>query len=71
MNNYDETQQTWNKVASLYQDKFMDMDLYNETYDLICNSIKKPHAKILEIGCGQGILQNICWASGQTLMYLE
>ncbi len=54
MNNYEETQQTWNKVASLYQDKFMDLDVYNETYDLICNSIKKPDAKILEIGCGPG-----------------
>ncbi len=54
MNNYEETQQTWNKVASLYQEKFMNLDLYNETYDLICNSIKNPHAKILEIGCGPG-----------------
>ncbi len=54
MNPYQETQQTWNKVASLYQDKFMDLDLYNETYDLICNSISKPKAKILEIGCGPG-----------------
>lgn len=54
MTNYEETQQTWNKVASLYQEKFMDLDLYNETYDLICTSIIKPDAKILEIGCGPG-----------------
>ena len=53
-NRYSETFKTWNKVASLYQDKFMDLDLYNSTYDLICNSIIKKNATILEIGCGPG-----------------
>jgi len=51
---YTETFKTWNKVASLYQDKFMDLDLYNDTYDFICNSITKDKAKLLEIGCGPG-----------------
>ncbi len=54
MDRYKETFETWNKVASLYQDKFMDLDLYNNTYDIICNSITKYNAKILEIGCGPG-----------------
>jgi 2-polyprenyl-3-methyl-5-hydroxy-6-metoxy-1,4-benzoquinol methylase len=54
MDSYKETFETWNKVASLYQDKFMDLDLYNSTYDFICNSITKDKAKILEIGCGPG-----------------
>ncbi len=54
MDRYKETFETWNKVASLYQDKFMDLDLYNDTYDFICNSITKNSAKILEIGCGPG-----------------
>jgi trans-aconitate methyltransferase len=54
MDRYKETFETWNKVASLYQDKFMDLDLYNGTYDFICNSIAKDNAKILEIGCGPG-----------------
>lgn len=54
MNPYEETFETWNKVASLYQDKFMNLDNYNETYDLICNSITGKGAKILEIGCGPG-----------------
>jgi 2-polyprenyl-3-methyl-5-hydroxy-6-metoxy-1,4-benzoquinol methylase len=53
-NRYTETFETWNKVASLYQDKFMDLDLYNDTYDFICNNIVKDKAKILEIGCGPG-----------------
>ena len=54
MDHYKETFQTWNKVASLYETKFMDLDMYNETYDFICNSIEVKHAKILEIGCGPG-----------------
>ncbi|WP_396188044.1 class I SAM-dependent methyltransferase [Flavobacterium sp.] len=54
MDRYKETFETWNKVASLYQDKFMDLDLYNETYDFVCNSIEKKNAKLLEIGCGPG-----------------
>lgn len=41
MDRYKETFETWNKVAIRYQEKFMDLDLYNESYDLICNSIQK------------------------------
>lgn len=54
MDRYNETFETWNKIASAYQDKFMDLDLYNETYDFVCNSINKKNAKLLEIGCGPG-----------------
>ncbi len=51
---YKETFETWNKVAALYQDRFMDLDLYNETYDFLCNLLVKENSKILEIGCGPG-----------------
>ena len=54
MDRYKETFDTWNNIASIYQDKFMNLDLYNDTYDYICNSINKQKAKILEIGCGPG-----------------
>jgi 2-polyprenyl-3-methyl-5-hydroxy-6-metoxy-1,4-benzoquinol methylase len=54
MDKYNETFETWNKVASLYQDKFMHLHLYNDTYDFICNSIVKDKANILEVGCGPG-----------------
>ncbi|MFT3904014.1 MAG: class I SAM-dependent methyltransferase [Niabella sp.] len=54
MDRYKETFDTWNNVASIYQDKFMGLDLYNDTYDYICNSVTKPKAKLLEIGCGPG-----------------
>lgn len=54
MDRYKETFETWNKVASLYQDRFMDLELYNDSYDFICNTIANKEAKILEIGCGPG-----------------
>lgn len=54
MDTYKETFETWNNVASLYQEKFMNLDFYNETYDFICNTITKVGAELLEIGCGPG-----------------
>lgn len=51
---YQQTFNTWNKVASLYQDNFMDLDLYDDTYDLFCKLIKKEGARVFEIGCGPG-----------------
>jgi len=54
MDRYKETFETWNKIAKLYQDKFMDLDMYNDSYDFICTSISKKNATILEIGCGPG-----------------
>lgn len=38
MDTYQETLKTWHKPASLYQDRFMDLDLYNETYDFVCQT---------------------------------
>lgn len=54
MDRYQETFDTWNKIAKLYEDRFMNLDLYNDTYDFICDSIIKNKAKILELGCGPG-----------------
>jgi len=51
---YKETFETWNKVAKLYQDKFMDLDLYDDTYDTFCEEVNSENATILEIGCGPG-----------------
>ena len=54
MDKYEETFETWNNIASIYQDKFMDLNLYNDSYDFICNSLTIYKAKLLEIGCGPG-----------------
>jgi trans-aconitate methyltransferase len=44
----------YNKYATQYQDKFMDMDLYLDTYDLFCDLIEKKDADVFEIACGPG-----------------
>lgn len=51
---YSETHTTWNKIAQLYEDKFMELDLYNATHQEFCDLLKDPKGSILEIGCGPG-----------------
>ncbi len=54
MDKYKITFETWNKIAALYQEKFMDLDLYNDSYDIFCTRLGKLNSSILEIGCGPG-----------------
>ena len=54
MDTYQETFDTWNKVAKIYQDKFMNFDLYDDSYDTFCDQLNIDNANILEIGCGPG-----------------
>lgn len=49
-----ETIETYNISAEKYQDKFMEMDLYNDTYDRFCHFIDKSNAEIFEIATGPG-----------------
>ena len=58
MDSYEVTFQSWNNVAAVYQEYFMDLDLYNDTYDLFCQKIAKPNPNIFEIGCGPGNITN-------------
>lgn len=52
-NRLKETIDTYNKSAKQYQEKFMEMDLYNDTFDKFCGAIKKD-GHILEIASGPG-----------------
>lgn len=45
--------EVFDENASLYEKKFMDFDLYNDTYDTFCRLLR-PDAHVLEIGCGPG-----------------
>lgn len=54
MNQNENTIQTWDKLAQKYQEKFKDVELYNDSYDLFCEAIGNDSASILEIGCGPG-----------------
>ncbi len=53
-NPYNETFATWDKIAALYQDKFMDLNLYDDTYHAFCEKLSAQQTDILEIGCGPG-----------------
>lgn len=54
MEPYEETIQSWDQVARRYEEVFMDLDLYNDTYDAFCRQVSIQGADILEIGCGPG-----------------
>lgn len=51
---YSETHNTWNKIAELYEDLFMELSLYNDTYQDFCDLLNNETGSILEIGCGPG-----------------
>lgn len=44
----------FNKLANVYQDKFMDVSMYHDSFDIFCNSIPKEKPAILELACGPG-----------------
>lgn len=54
MDRYLETFETWNSMAARYEAKFMDLALYNASYDRMCDAIQLADANLLEIGCGPG-----------------
>jgi ubiquinone/menaquinone biosynthesis C-methylase UbiE len=59
MDKYQQTFDTWNKLAGLYQEKFMHLDLYNESYDQLCQSLPTK-AEVLDVGCGPGNITRYC-----------
>lgn len=54
MDSYKITFNTWNKIAKLYEEHFMDLHLYDNSYDLFCQQLLGECPKVLEIGCGPG-----------------
>jgi len=54
MDKYEETFATWNKMASQYQEKFMYLDIFNDSYDYFLNSLHDNQKRLLDIGCGPG-----------------
>jgi 2-polyprenyl-3-methyl-5-hydroxy-6-metoxy-1,4-benzoquinol methylase len=44
----------FNKLAHEYQNKFMDVSLYHDTFNLFCDNIHQQNAEVLELACGPG-----------------
>ena len=56
MNTYKITFKTWDAIVLDYERQFMDLSLYNDSYDLFLKVIDNPKASILELGCGPGMI---------------
>jgi predicted TPR repeat methyltransferase len=46
--------EVFNKYAKDYQDKFMDVSLYEDSLNVFCNLISKLNSKVLDLACGPG-----------------
>jgi 2-polyprenyl-3-methyl-5-hydroxy-6-metoxy-1,4-benzoquinol methylase len=46
--------EAFDKSAKIYQDKFMDVSVYAETFNFFCDNITSDNASILDIACGPG-----------------
>lgn len=51
---YKITKNSFNKLAQKYEDRFLNADLYNESFDTFYSYIEKQNAKIFDIACGPG-----------------
>lgn len=47
-------EEIFNSCALQYEEKFMNFDLYHDTFDYFSESLHKNNASVLEIGCGPG-----------------
>lgn len=54
MDRYERTKQAFDQRAEWYEEVFMQVALYNDTYDRFLQLLGKPGASLLEIGCGPG-----------------
>lgn len=53
-NNIQPAVAVFDKLAEVYQDKYMDVSLYHDSFDLFCGQISTKNAEILELACGPG-----------------
>ena len=54
MNKTQKAVAVFDKCANQYQDRFLGFDLYNDTFDLFCETVQKENAEVLELACGPG-----------------
>jgi 2-polyprenyl-3-methyl-5-hydroxy-6-metoxy-1,4-benzoquinol methylase len=46
--------EAFDKAAKIYQDKFMDVTVFADTFNFFCGNITAKNADILDIACGPG-----------------
>jgi ubiquinone/menaquinone biosynthesis C-methylase UbiE len=50
------TLHTWNQLAQLYAESFMELDSYQHTYAWLVEALGPKPMDVLDVGCGPGIL---------------
>jgi len=63
------TIEVYNKHVHEYINKFMDFDLYNDTFD-DCLSLLPQNANVIELGCGPGNVIHYCLQKRSDLNFL-
>lgn len=71
-----ETIETWDKCAALYQERFMDLTLYDESYEAFLKLLAATFSKtesaavetqhLLDVGCGPGVIAKYVFANAAT-----
>lgn len=56
----EETLKTWNEIAQVYFERFIEMSLYNATYDILLENLydlvtDEKAIRIFDVGCGPGV----------------
>jgi ubiquinone/menaquinone biosynthesis C-methylase UbiE len=54
LDKYETTIDTFSRLAAQYQDKYLDNEVYRETYVDLCDLIRLDQNSLLDIGCGPG-----------------
>lgn len=54
MDNTNKAVEIFNKYAQAYQDKYMNLEHYHDSFDFFCQNIRKTGAQVLEVACGPG-----------------
>lgn len=54
MNKIKTATEVFDKCAKEYQERFMDVSLYHESFDVFCKAVAKENPAILELACGPG-----------------
>jgi predicted TPR repeat methyltransferase len=50
--------EVFDKYAQQYKDKFMNLELYHDSFDTFCENLIKENSEILDIACGPGNITN-------------
>lgn len=54
MNKNEQAVAVFDKNAQLYEEKYMDISLYSNTLDRLCDHVEVANARVLDVACGPG-----------------